>query len=307
MNNLLRQRRTVNEHGVLATGFGDQRANRAVTVRQRLVDRLGHPRGTRENHTGDARVRHAVFADHASAAGDEVQHIRRHAGLVQQLDGAVADQRGGRRRLGQHGIAGGQRSRDLPRINRQREVPGANRDKDALAAHAVGVSLARRARQHDGLAKVLLRLRPVVAHEIDRFAQFGYGVGDRAPALADDQPEQFVSMFLVQVGGTAQYGCAFLGTDTVPGWLCGDRQIDGLAYAIGCRLMADTDDLRDVGRIHGRFLGAVQFLAADDGLCRDLALARSLEGAGQVVGIVGELSRSGWKISAGVGMRSCAA
>ncbi len=116
-----------------------------------------------------------------------MQHVLRHAGLVQQPDGTVGNQRRRRGWLGQHGVAGGERGRDLARVNRQREVPWADRDEHAFAAHHVGVALAGRPGQQDRLAEVLLRLRAVVAHEVDGLAQLRDRVRDRAAAFANDQ------------------------------------------------------------------------------------------------------------------------
>ena len=72
-----------------------------------------------------AGLRDQAPADLA-VAGQELQRLARHAGLVQERHGQRGDQRRLLGRLGDHRIAGGQRRRDLAGEDRQREVPRAD-------------------------------------------------------------------------------------------------------------------------------------------------------------------------------------
>ena len=73
--------------------------------------------------TPATRVSRTSAAPTLAAAGQQLQHVGRHAGLVQQLRGEEGDDRRLLGRLGEHRIAGGQRRRHLAGEDRQREVP----------------------------------------------------------------------------------------------------------------------------------------------------------------------------------------
>ena len=92
-------------------------------------------------------------------AGQEMQHIGRHAGLEHELHRTVGNQRRLRRRLRQHGVTGRKRRRDLARKYRERKIPRADADEHAATAQTVGVALTRRSGHDQRLAKMPLRLR----------------------------------------------------------------------------------------------------------------------------------------------------
>ena len=115
----------------------------AVLGGERAVDRARHLGRAGEGDAGDARIGDQRRADLA-VAGHEMQRARRNAGLVQQAHGLGGDQRRLLGRLGHHGVAGGERGRDLAEKDRQREIPRADADEHAAAAIAQLVALAGR-------------------------------------------------------------------------------------------------------------------------------------------------------------------
>jgi hypothetical protein len=72
---------------------------------------------------------------------------------VEEVDGERADQRGLLGRLGDGGIASGERSSDRADEDGEREVPGADAGPDAAAVVAQFVGLARGSRKLHGLGK----------------------------------------------------------------------------------------------------------------------------------------------------------
>ena len=107
-----------------------------------------------ERHAGTRAGRATSAAPMLAVARQEAAAQRRHAGFVQQLDGEGGDQWRLFGRLGDDGIAGGQRRGDLADENRQREIPRADADEDAAAVQRQAVALAGRAGQSIGCANV---------------------------------------------------------------------------------------------------------------------------------------------------------
>ena len=70
------------------------------------LDQLGDVGRAGEADAGDARIGGQRRADRRPVAGQQLEHVFRHAGLVQQRDGARGDQRRLLGRLGDHRIAG---------------------------------------------------------------------------------------------------------------------------------------------------------------------------------------------------------
>ena len=151
-----------------------------------------------------------------------------HAGLVQQFDRAGGDQRRLLGRLGDHRIAGDERSGDLAGKDRQRKIPR----RDA-GDHAARLALP---------ASTFARLGGVVAQEVDRLAHFRDAVGQRLAGLAGGEREELDRMVLVEIGGpgriaarlatgvAAQAGCAAAAAATAASHLAllrlGDRADD---------------------------------------------------------------------------------
>ena len=93
---LLGQRRRVGHQRVLAAGLGDQwdrAALRAQAARQRLRNQPRDLGRAGEQHARHQRVRHQRGADGFARAGQQLQRVRRHARLDQDVDHHSGDQR----------------------------------------------------------------------------------------------------------------------------------------------------------------------------------------------------------------------
>ncbi|MNN59263.1 hypothetical protein D3C81_1743670 [compost metagenome] len=115
-------------------------------------------------------------ADHLAATGHESQQVGVQAGLVEEADGLGGDQRGLFGRLGHHGVASGERRRDLTGEDGQREVPRADGGEDAAAVQDQLIGLAGRALQGLTTAEVALGQQSVVAAEVGGLAHLGHAV-----------------------------------------------------------------------------------------------------------------------------------
>ena len=169
VDDLLGQRRSVDDHRVLAAGLRDQR--QVAALRERAVDARRHVGRAGEYDTRDARIRDELCADRFAGAGQELQRCARNAGLVQDPRRFVGDQRRLLRGLRDDRIARGERAGDLADEDRQREVPRTDRDD--------------RAERRRRLA--LAQLPRVVAAEVGGFADFADGVHQRLARFADRQ------------------------------------------------------------------------------------------------------------------------
>ena len=86
IDNVLGQGSAVNEHGVDAARFCDQRHDGAVFVGEAALNDLRDLRGAGEHHARDARMRNERCADSFAEADHTVQRVARNARCVQQLD-----------------------------------------------------------------------------------------------------------------------------------------------------------------------------------------------------------------------------
>ena len=187
MHHLLRQGGRIDDQGILPTGFGDQGNIDAFghgACGQVAVDQLRHFRRARENHAFHAHVIAQAGANDVAAAGQKLQRTARHARRMQQLHGAVGDQRRLLGRLGQHHVAGGQGGGQLARKDGQREIPRADAGNGA---------------ERQGVRRVF-HLRRVVAQEVDGFADFRDRVWQGLARFAHGQGHQLDMVFFEQVG-----------------------------------------------------------------------------------------------------------
>ena len=100
---------------------------------------------------GKQGMRGQCSTDDPARARCELDDVLGNAGLMHELDRKRADQRGLAGRLGDHGIARGQRRRDQAGENREREIPRGNAREYAAAVQAQFVLFAGRAGQRSGL------------------------------------------------------------------------------------------------------------------------------------------------------------
>ena len=208
VDHLLGQRRGIDDHGVDAAGLGDQRYDRSALLRQRAVDRLADLGRAGEGDTGDVAIGDEEGADLA-VAGNEMKRARRHAGVVQERDGARGDERRLLGRLGDDRVAGGERAGHLAEEDRQRKIPRADADEDAATAIAQQIAFAGRAR-HRLRRQRRARLRRVIAAIIDGLAQLGERIVERLAALVLQQCEQRAAFLLEPIGGAFER-CGALG------------------------------------------------------------------------------------------------
>ena len=133
VGDLLRQRGGIDDHGIDAAGFGNQRHDRTVLGGQRPVDDPAYLRRAGEGDAGNARIGGQRRADLA-VAGHEMQRARRHPGLMKQPHRLRRDQRGLLGGLRHHAVAGSERRGHLAEEDRQREIPRTDADEHAAAA-----------------------------------------------------------------------------------------------------------------------------------------------------------------------------
>ena len=89
---MLRQRRAVDDHRVLAAGLGYQ--HRIVVAPRKLAVDAARDRGRAgEEHAGDARVGDQRGPYRIAATWEQLQRRARHPGTMQQFDRRGRDQR----------------------------------------------------------------------------------------------------------------------------------------------------------------------------------------------------------------------
>ena len=148
------------DHRRLAAEFQSDALQRIGRI---AVDDLANLGRARERDLVDVRVLHQPIARRVTAAGDDVDHARREAGLSDEVRHAQRRQRGLLGGLEHQRAAGGERRRYLQRRHQEREVPG-----DDLGSHPDG--LARdvaehfAARQSQGVDHLATELRGPARH-----------------------------------------------------------------------------------------------------------------------------------------------
>ncbi len=167
----------------------------------------------------------------------------------------MANQRSLFGRLGDHGIAGGQRGADLAQEDRQREIPRADADEHAAAIEEQLIALAGRAGQLFGLAEQAPRHGGVVAQEVGRLADLGDRVGQALAGFAHAQRDELAAARFELVGGVFQDRGAAGRGQAIPVGLGGNgvaqRLVDG--GAVGADVAAHgLAAVGRVGHLHGR-------------------------------------------------------
>ena len=265
-SHLLGQGAGIDDHGVLAAGLGDQGRDRAVAGGERPVDHLRRLGGAGYRDAGDARVARERTADGAAPARQQMQGLVGHPGLVHQAHGTRGDE--GRRlgRLGEDGVAGGQRRRHLAGEDRQREVPRADAQEDAAPAQYELVALARGAVHGQRRGEVGARPGGVVMQEIRRLAHLGDGVGQGLAGLAHGQRHELRQVLLIEVGGALQRGGTRGRRRQVPGRLRRVRQLQRRPRKLWRRGADSAHHPAPVGRVAHLALGARRRAGGGQGL-----------------------------------------
>ena len=215
VDHLLRQRRGIDDHGVEAAGLGDQLDDRAVAGGERAVDGDAGVGAAGEHHAVDPRVFHQRRAHRLALARQEMQHIGRHAGLMQQPDRPRRDQRRLLGGLGHHRVAGRQRAGDLAGENGERKVPRRDRREHAAAMQAERVLFPGRSSEQARGSEFQARLSGGIAEMIHRLAQIGLGIGERLARFPHHQRHQRGPVGLEQIRGAVEHGGPCLASQPV--------------------------------------------------------------------------------------------
>ena len=180
----------VNQHGVEAAGFGDQRRTGSKVAGHRGPYQPGGVGGAGKGHASHAWVS-GQGGTGRPIAGQELQRGGGNPGLMQQANGKGGDQRGLFGGFGQHAIASRQSGGDLAGKDGEREVPRADTGHDATGGVAQGCAFGG-----------------VIAQEINGFAQFIHAVSLGLARLSRQQREDRAKVRLIQISGAVQGGGA---------------------------------------------------------------------------------------------------
>ena len=173
-DDLLGERRAVDDHRVLSAGLGDQRndrragGERAWRSRPATVGRSGE-RDARDARIGDERGADDLAGRPAATRAHQPGRRPR----CRQPHGARGDERRLLGGLGGDRVAGGERGGDLAGEDRERKVPRGDAREHAAAVQRQRVRLAGGRGKRDRRVESAARLRRVVAAEVDGFAHFG--------------------------------------------------------------------------------------------------------------------------------------
>ena len=208
VGDLLGQRGGVGDHGVDAAGLGDQRHDRAVLGGERAVDRPGDLGRAGEGDAGDVAGGRPAPRRRAPSPGTRCSASAGMPASCSSRTASEGDQRRLLGRLGDDGVAGGERRRDLAEEDGEREIPRADADeaprprRTRRFSSPVGPgSGGRRSRNGRGLGGV-------VAAEIDRLADLRDGVVERLAGLACEQRQQRSRRASIRSAARSQRGGA---------------------------------------------------------------------------------------------------
>ena len=202
VDHLLGQSGGVDDHGIDAAGFGDQRHDRSVLGGERAIDRTPDLGRAREADAGSTRIGDEACADFA-VAGQQVKRGRRYAGLMQKRHRARGNERGLLGGLRHHRIAGRKRRCDLAEKDRQRKIPRADANKHAAPAIAQHIAFAGGA--GEGLhGEPPTRLRCIISAVIDCLAHLGKRVVERLAALILQERQEFAAVVFEQLCGALE-------------------------------------------------------------------------------------------------------
>src|SRR5450830_1019132 len=270
-DHLFGQGRGVDDHRVLATGFGDQRNRPALGIQatgdialQQACD-FG---GTGEHHAFDAIITDQTRTDGFALARQQLQHAFRNAGFEQDAHRLCGHQWGLLGRLGQYRVTGGQCGSDLTAENRQREVPRA--DADHRAQWAVGV-----------VGEIVTRLHGVVTQEVHGFTHFGDGVGESLAGFTGQQAHQRLDLAFHQVGGTFEDRGTLGGRCGLPDRTGVDGALDRVVDVVDGGFLYVADHITQVGRVQDWRSGFIAGGAAQHRRGFPVVVRGGQQGAGQ--------------------------
>ncbi len=167
-------------------------------IRERALDGMGDLDGAGEDDAGGIAVRDKRRSN-VAVAGNELERRLGYAGLEQQANRFVGDERRLFRRLGDHGIARDERGDNLSEKNRERKIPWRNAHEDAAPMATQAVVLAGWTR-HRRLHANQARLRGVIAAQVRRLANLRERVVEGLSGFALQQRDEPAAPRLDQIG-----------------------------------------------------------------------------------------------------------
>ena len=199
---LFRQGGAVDQHGVQAAGFSDQRCAGIKVVGHGGADFKGGGGGAGEANAIDAGIFAEGGTDGCTVTRQQLQRGFGHACAVKQIGGHGGNEGGLFRRFGDDGVACGKGCGDLAREDGEGKIPRADAGEGAMR------------RIFEGRCAI-----GVIAQKINGFTQFTDGIGQGFSGFAREAGEDGAGVGFKQVGGFLQDDCAFI-RGCAP-WFCG--------------------------------------------------------------------------------------
>ena len=187
----------------------------------------------------DQRMLDQRRADLRAEAGDDVDDAGRKARLLDQLGELERRGRGELRRLDDHGVAGGERRRELPGQQQQRRVPRRDDRHDAQRLVARVVEVARLV-ERDDRALDLVGQPAVVVEPLRHVGSLRRHLGEELAVVADldlGQPVRVRGRSGRRACAAARRGALAVSSGHAPvvnaRWAARDRAVDVLCGARG--------------------------------------------------------------------------
>ena len=202
----------------------------------------------READRGDVGRVEQRLADHRAAPHDQVEDALRHAALLQDVGerpGGARHQVGG---LEHHGVAVGERRRDLPGRDREREVPGRDQPDHAERLAVMSTSTPGPHRGHP-LAGKAQRLAGEELEDLAGARRLADAFGQRLALLARQQLAELLPALQDLVAGRVEQVEALLRRAPRPGreGRLGGRDRPLRQRPVGARVLADH--VVQIGRV----------------------------------------------------------
>ncbi|MNO85343.1 hypothetical protein D3C76_767150 [compost metagenome] len=224
--------------------------------------------GAGEHHAFDALIADQTGADGFTATRQQLQHALRNPGFEHQAHGLSGNQRSLLGRFGQYRVTGSQCCSHLAAEDRQREVPRA--DAHYRTQWTVGV-----------VAEIVARLYCVVTQEVDRFADFGDGVGVGLAGFTSQQAHQWLNLAFHQVSGTFQNRRTFGRRGGLPDRSSVQCALDSVVDVFDGSFLNMPDHIAVIRRIQHWCRGFVARRATEHRRSFPVGMGRGEQGAGQ--------------------------
>ena len=195
---LFGQRRRIYDHGVLTTGFRNERDDGTVLCRERALNLFCGRSRPGEGNAGNGVARHDFGADFVAATGQADRSLR-DPGFAHQFGRRRGDGRRLRRGLGDDGVARRQCRRHLAGEDGERKVPRRNAGKYAPSMEHECVGLSGDSIQQVPRAEQALAFAAVVAAEVGGFSDLRHRIVKRLARFSREHRNESGTVFLDQV------------------------------------------------------------------------------------------------------------